>query len=84
MFADGRQNARIGKVTEAKCQFQSEMVTIDRVWDFYVGPVHHDVILGVPCVTQWKARLRPLQAAIEVCAPRAEAPLSSPNDAHFI
>ena len=71
-FADGRQNARIGKVTGVKCQFQSEMGTIDTVWDFYVGPVHHDVILGMPWVTQWKARMRPLQAAIEGCAPGDE------------
>ena len=71
-FADGRQNARIGKVTGVKCQFQSEVGTTDTVWDFYVGPVHHDVILGMPWVTQWKARMRPLQAAIEVCAPGDE------------
>ena len=71
-FADGRQNARIGKVTGVKCQFQSEMGTIDTVWDFYVGPVHHDVILGMPWVTQWKACMRPLQATIEVCAPGDE------------
>ena len=38
----------------------------------YIGPVHHDVILGMPWVAQWKARMRPLQAAIEVCAPGAE------------
>ena len=68
-FADGRQNARIGKVTGVKCQFQSEMGTFDTVWDFYVGPVHHGVILGMPWVTQWKARMGPLQAALEVCAP---------------
>ena len=73
-FADGRQNGRIGKVTGVKCQFQSEMGTIDTVWDFYVGPVHHGVILGMRgmWVPQWTARMRPLQAAIEVCAPGAE------------
>ena len=51
-FADGRQNARIGKLTGMKCQFQSEVGTIDTVWDFYVGPVHHNVILGMPWMTQ--------------------------------
>ena len=64
--------AQDGKVTGVKCQFQSEMGTIDTVWDFYVGPVHHDVILGMLWVTQWKARMRPLQATIEVCAPGDE------------
>ena len=49
-FADGRQNTRIGNVAGDKCQFQSEMGTIEAVWDFYVGPVHHDVILGMPWV----------------------------------
>ena len=51
-FADGRQNARIGKVTEVKCQFQSEIDTIDTVWDFYVGPVHHDVIVSPEAAPQ--------------------------------
>ena len=27
------------------------MGTIDAVWDFYVGQVHHNVILGMPWVT---------------------------------
>ena len=44
-FADGRHNARIRKVTRVKCQVQSEMGATDTVWDFYVGPVHHDVIV---------------------------------------
>ena len=70
--ADGRQNARIGTVTGVKCQFQSEMGTIDTVWDFYVGLLHHDVILGMSWVTQWKAHMRPLQAAMEICAPGDE------------
>ena len=33
-FADGRQNARIGKFTGVKCQFQSGMGSIDTVWEF--------------------------------------------------
>lgn len=39
------------------------------VRDFYVGPVHHAVILGMPWVTQWKARMRPQEGAVEVCVP---------------
>ena len=48
------------------------MGTIDTVWNFYVGPVHHDIILGTPWMTQWKARMRPLQAGVEVCMPGDE------------
>ena len=62
----------MGTATGVKCQFQSELDTIDTVRDFSIGLVHHDESLGMPWVTQWKARMRPLQATVEVCAPGAE------------
>ena len=39
------------------------------VRDFYVGPVHHDMILGMPWATEWNARVGPQQGAIAVNAP---------------
>ena len=71
-FTDERQNTRIGKITGVKCQVQSEMGTLNAVQEFYVGPVVHDVILGMPWVAQWKARMRPIQAVIEMCVPGEE------------
>ena len=67
------RDGRIQGLAKSQASYtQSELGTIDTVWEFYVEPVHHDLILGMPWVTQWKARTRPLQAAIEVCVPGDE------------
>ena len=68
-FADGRLNERIGKTTAVKCQFNTDSGVLSMVRDFYVGPVHHDMILGMPWVTEWNARMGPQQGAIAVSAP---------------
>ena len=60
-FADGRHNATIGEVRGVKSELQMEMLLLT-ISDFHVRPVHHDVILGMRWVTQWKARMRPVQA----------------------
>ena len=86
-FAAGRQNARIGKFTGVKCQFQSEMGTIDTVWDFYVGPMHHrrnprnavvDPMEGGHAASTSGHR------GMRAGSRRESAPLSSPDDAHFL
>ncbi|CDJ35656.1 LOW QUALITY PROTEIN: uncharacterized protein EMH_0028290 [Eimeria mitis] len=56
--ADGRQDTRIGKTMCAKCSISSKTGHIPMTRDFYVRPVHHDIILGMPWVTQWKAQMR--------------------------
>ena len=68
-FADGRLNEQIGKATAVKCQFRTESGLLGMVRDFYVGPVHHDMILGMPWVTEWNARMGPRQGVIDVKAP---------------
>lgn len=68
-FADGRLNEQIGKATAVKCQFRTESGLLSMVRDFYVGPVHHDMILGMPWVTEWSARMGPRQGVIDVKAP---------------
>ena len=77
-FADGRQDARVGKVTAVNCQFISNSGPISMVRDFYVGPVHYDMILGMPWVTHWEARPLADSSVIEVCVPekREKAHLS--------
>ena len=40
---------------------------INVVLDFYIRPVHKDMILGTPWVTQWKVCMRLQHGAIEVC-----------------
>lgn len=37
--------------------------------DFNFRPVHHEGILGMSCVTQWKVHKRPQQGATEAGAP---------------
>ena len=68
-FADGRLNERIGKTTAVKCQFKADSGVLCMIRDFYVGPVHHDMILGMPWVTEWNARMGPHQGAIAISAP---------------
>ena len=82
-FADGRQDERVGKVTAVNCQFISESGLINMVRDFYVGPVHYDMILGMPWVTHWKAQPLADANVIEVCGPgkREKAHLSVSTEA---
>ena len=53
------------------------------VRDFYVGPVHYDMILGMPWVTHWKAQPLADAIVIEVCVPgkREKAHLSVSTEA---
>ena len=71
-FADGRQDTRIGKTMGVKCSISSKTGHIPMTRDFYVGPVHHDIILGMPWVTQWKAQMRSSDGAIEVIPPGSD------------
>ncbi|CDJ34054.1 uncharacterized protein EMH_0087490 [Eimeria mitis] len=71
-FADGRQDTRIGGTMGVKCSISSKTGHIPMTRDFYVGPVHHDIILGMPWVTQWKAQMRSSDCAIEVIPPGSD------------
>ncbi|CDJ28180.1 uncharacterized protein EMH_0099790 [Eimeria mitis] len=71
-FADGRQDSRIGKTMSVKCSISSKAGHIPMTRDVYVGPVHHDLILGMPWVTQWKAQMRPSGGAVEVIPPGSD------------
>ena len=68
-YADGRLDSNIGKTTAVKCQLYGDSGPIYMTRDFYVGPVHHDIILGMPWMTQWEARPQPKCGRIEVSAP---------------
>ena len=70
-FTDGNQNIRIGKNPNVVWGIGFTMRPIKVVRCFYVGPVHHVMIRGMPWMTQWKERMRPQQEAIDVCAPGA-------------
>ena len=48
------------------------MDSIGMVLDSYVGPVHPDVIVGMPWVTLCKVRMRSQPGAIDICAWRAD------------
>ncbi|CDJ29776.1 uncharacterized protein EMH_0052600 [Eimeria mitis] len=40
---------------------------------FFAGPVHHEIIVSVPWVTQWKAQMLSADDAIEVFLPGTDA-----------
>ena len=39
------------------------------VRDCYIGPVHHDMVVGMSRAIRWKVRMRPQRGTTEVCAP---------------
>ena len=68
-YADGRVDTNIGKIKGVSCQLYGNSGPICMIRDFYVGPVHHDIILGMPWMTQWEARPRQENGQIEVSVP---------------
>ncbi|CDJ28248.1 uncharacterized protein EMH_0039200 [Eimeria mitis] len=68
----GRQDTRTGKTMGVKRSISSKTGHIPMSRDFYVGPVHHDIILGMPWVTQWKAQMSSSDGAIEVIPPGSD------------
>ncbi|CDJ29348.1 uncharacterized protein EMH_0003610 [Eimeria mitis] len=82
-FADGRQDTRIDKTMGVKCSISSNTGHIPMTRDFYVGSVHHGIILGTPWVTQWKAQMRSSDAAIEVIPPGSDECTSQLSQRHF-
>ena len=52
----------------AKRGFVSKKNPVRMVRSFHVGPVHHNMSLGMPWVIRWKMSMRPRQRPIEVCA----------------
>ena len=45
---------------------------VNMVRYLYVGPVHHDIILGMSWMTQCKVRIRSQHEVIEVCTQRSD------------
>jgi len=68
-FADGRLDGRLGKVTDVTCLLGAGDGVISMVRDYYVGPIHHDVILGMPWFAQWHAHVALSQGLIEAIVP---------------
>ena len=52
-----------------KVRFVSTTERINLVKYIVVSPLHQDIPLGIPCVSQLTVRLRPQQWAIEACVP---------------
>jgi len=81
-FADGRREGRIGKVEkiETFLMGQTDKYSMER--DFYVGPIHQDVILGMPWITAWQAIVTQSSNLVDVTLPADGRRVNLPTRLH--
>ncbi|OEH78623.1 hypothetical protein cyc_04164 [Cyclospora cayetanensis] len=68
-FADRWQNERDSEAVAAECHFRFGSGNICVVYGIYVGLVHHDEILSLPWVVQWKERMQAQLRVVEIDVP---------------
>lgn len=69
-FADGSKATRVGKVMDVTCWVVGAKEKYAMKQDFYVGPIHHDAILGMPWIRAWKARVDTSLGVVKATVPQ--------------